>query len=99
MKDLFYSESEKILFWVSGYDILHNQSNVIKITNDLINDAKKLANVIQTDVNNVLTIEVFESSKYKYMRVFFIKDVEKCPENAFMLTIKNGWTMRKWLNN
>lgn len=99
MKNLFYSESEKILFWVSGYDVLHNKSNVVEATNDLLADAKKLADIVKRDVSKVHTDYVSFSSRYKYMRVFYIKDVRKCPEEAFTISEANGWTMWKWLNN
>lgn len=99
MKDLFYSESEKILFWVSGYDILHSNSNVVEATTDMLNDAQKLADVIMCNVSKVHTDYVSHSSMYKYMRVFYIQDVRKCPPEAFNITNGNGWTMWKWLNN
>jgi hypothetical protein len=97
MKDLFYSESEKILFWVSGYDILNSKSNVVEATNDLLSDAKKFADVTQSDISKVHTVEVTSSNSYKCMRVFYIKDVE-CPQEAFTITASRGWTMWKWLN-
>lgn len=99
MKNLFYSESEKILFWVSGYDFLHNNSNVVEITNSLLSDAKSLAGIISVSVKQVRTLEVFNSSRYKYMRVFYINDVEKPPIEAFVITNDNYWTMDKWLRN
>mgnify|MGYP003435871150 CR=1 len=99
MKNLFYSEAEKILFWVSGYDILNSNSNVVAATTDMLNDAKKLADIIKRDVSKVHTDYINHSSMYKYMRVFYIKDVRKCPPEAFAITASNGWTMWKWLNN
>ncbi len=63
MQDLFYTESDKKLFWVSGYEI--SESNVISYTNKLIADATKFANVANCDVKDVKSSYIEKSRRYK----------------------------------
>lgn len=97
MRNLFYSEAEKILFWVSGYDVLNCNPDVIVVeaVTKILSDAKKLADIVDRDVKEVYTLYVEYSTRYKSMRVFYIEDVEQYPSEAFVLNDK--WTMFKWL--
>lgn len=96
MKDLFYSNEEKILFYIAGYTQDHHLSNVVEMTTDLMNNAIKFANEVGCDLSQVKTTFIEKSSRYKYMRVFYINSDE--PKlDAFELG--GDWTMWKWLEN
>lgn len=96
MKDLFYSESEKLCFYVAGYtDSSFNVNETVKMLNT---EAKKFATGIKVPKKEVRTNYITSSSRYKYMRVFFAK-CKKAPKDAFLLDKKSGWTMDKWLKN
>jgi hypothetical protein len=96
MQNLFYSENEKLAFWVSGYDISSN--NVQEIMQYLIKTSAKACDLLNISVFKLETIIVSESRRYKYMRVFYAK-VNKMPDNAFIISDENGWTMHKWLSD
>lgn len=105
MKDLYYSEDEKILFWVTGYNMADNSRKVDeiieslrKLWNEFIFDVAKLPPAKTADVK---TAYITESRRYKFMRVLWCEDVEPndVPEDAFHITGENGWTMWKWLND
>lgn len=93
--DLFYSETEKILFWVAGYT--DNSVYVNTIIETLKNNREhfKRLGAIGTVKTDVIT----DSRRYKSMRVFWCEDIEEqdCPETAFHLSVENEWTMWKWL--
>lgn len=107
MKDIFYSESENILFWVVGYSWIDNTSKVQEIIDEFtkkrteflsIFDGRKLPKNVE---KNVKSAEVRESRRYKHMRIFYLEHIkpEQVPENAFHITNENGWTMWKWLTD
>ena len=98
-QNLFYSEDEKILFWIAGYIHADNTQDL----NDLIlslqeNEKEFIAmggkGVIKTDY-------VHKSRRYKYMRYFFCEEFEpeNVPEDVFRITGENGWTMYKWIED
>jgi len=96
MKNLFYSEKENLVFWISGYDISSVTNNeIIQYLKEKGIEAGKLFNcnseIIKTEVIN-------KSRRYKFMRVFYAT-INKCPQNAFEISDKNGWTMDKWLSD
>ena len=99
MAEFFYSETEKILFNVAGYT--DNSSNVEEIKKVLDNGVNELCELskVKFDRKNVRTDFIRTSSRYKYMRVFYIEDIEDelIPKEAFRLG--KDWTMRKWLEN
>ena len=94
MENLFYSENEKLAFWVSGYDISSN--NVQEIMQHFITKSAKACDLLNVSAFKLETIVISESRRYKYMRVFYAK-VNKKPDNAFNITLRNEWTMDKWL--
>jgi len=105
MKDLFYSENEKILFWVAGYTPMDNTQKIDEIIdslrkkwNEFVFDVACLPATRTADVKTDL---INKSRRYKHMRVFWCENVEPedVPENAFSITGENGWTMWKWLND
>lgn len=96
MDNLFYSQKEKILFWVAGYT--DNSSNVKEIISMLESNAKKLADLVSANKNYVRTFVINESRRYKNMRVFYLKThVFPVREEAFML--KEEQKMIKWLED
>lgn len=90
MKDLFYSPTEKTLFWIAGYtDNSNHVKDIVSMLNNNYNYFFKLCNnpQIRTDIIN-------NSIRYKYCRYFWAT-VEKPPEEAF--EIGEDWTMDKWI--
>jgi len=70
MKELFYTEHDKMLFWVSGYE--NGSNNVVEYTNSILDDAKKFASIADCDLTNVKSTVINNSRRYKNMRVFYI---------------------------
>lgn len=94
MKDLFYSPTEKLLFWVAGYT--DNTENVNKLVKMLDTLAMKFANKVLVKKSDVRTTFVTHSRRYKQMRVFYVK-TDHAPKKAFSIGSDKGWTMNKWL--
>lgn len=87
----FYTVDDKCLFWIVGY--VENAYS------------KKMAKMLQEKthrfeengaVGEILTCEVFESRRYKSMRVFYCYQ-EAIPPNCYQLN--KGWTMNDWVRN
>lgn len=113
MKDLFYTEFDKNLFWVSGYDIEHNNSYVTQFTQRILEDAQKFADASQCKLEEVRSFVVEVSRRYKYMRVFYVtKELieDTIPTTRYFIKTvtepKHGysveqlqWNMWKWLED
>ncbi len=115
MKDLFYTETDKTLFWVSGYDVAQNDATVIKFTKSILSDAKKFAKVAGCELSKVKSTVVEKSRRYKYMRVFYVDaefTKESAPSGCYFIAIKTEadrhtahsleqlqWNMWKWLTD
>lgn len=99
MKELFYSEKDKMLFFIAGYT--DNSQVVVEHVKMLEENATKLAKVAKVPVKKVRTDFITKSTRYKMMRVFFIREYPKrqVPKDAFILDKKNDWDMWKWLTN
>jgi len=98
MKDLFYSQTEKRLFWIAGYT--DNSYNVKEIISVLQNNTNFLLTQTKFPKNTIVYTDYITSSRrYKSMRYFWINDVEaeKAPKEAFLLN--DDWTMYKWIEN
>lgn len=95
VRDLFYSKDEKILFWVIGY--CGSSSKVKDTIKEYKKDYKRFKKL--GGGNDVKTIEVLTSRRYKHMRVFYCEGIENPPRNAFEISNNNDWTMWKWLEN
>lgn len=99
MKDLFYSESEKRIFFIAGYT--DNSYNVREIIGVLENNRKFLLKHIGLPEKSTIvnTGYITTSKRYKSMRYFWIDNIEKdeVPEDAFWLN--NEWKMHEWLEN
>lgn len=94
--NLFYSPSEHILFYIAGY--IDNSSKVGEIISTLNTSAKKLANLIGEKKENICTVVVEKSRRYKNMRVFFIKTrIVPVKHGAFVISEKT--TMLEYLND
>lgn len=99
MKELFYSQVDKRLFYIAGYT--DNSYNVKEIIGVLENNRKYFLKQIGFPENTIVNTEfILKSSRYKSMRYFWINDVEKdkVPSEAFLLE-DDYWTMTKWIEN
>lgn len=96
-EDLFYSESEKILFWVVGYSCVDNTQKIDDTIKGLQDLKQKFIELGGS--GDIKSFMVEKSRRYKYNRVVFCENINNPPENAFNITNKNGWTMHKWLND
>jgi len=94
VKDLFYSESEKILFWIVGY--IDNSDNVVEILHYLTKYATFLSDIAGNSFSDIKTLYIFSSRRYENMRVFYTK-VDKIPEDVSIFNLNDEWTMMKWL--
>lgn len=93
MKELFYSKSEGILFWVAGYTRDGNTNNVSQMVQSLQENAQKFANKANIKLEKVQTIYNTCPPRYQYMRIFYAH----CEpiEDAYILG--EDWTMIEWL--
>lgn len=88
--NLFYSNTEKLLFWIPEYQISSN--DIDEIIENLTNLKKEFL-----EYRGSFKIETFvitEPGRYKYMRVLYRK-TDEIPEQAFEIGEK--WTMRSWI--
>lgn len=100
MENLFYSKSEKILFWVAGYTGDNNTCNALEKIAYLQKNAETFAKMCPGIlISNVCTNQILSSRRYKYMRVFWAENIEHPPKNAFVIGGENDWTMSKWLHD
>lgn len=97
MDNLFYSEIDKVLFWVAGYR--DNSDSIKEIVAMLNEHAEILSKETGVEKDNIKTFFVERSRRYKNMRVFYVEDVETAPEKAYTISSKNGWTMMKWIQD
>lgn len=94
MKDLFYSKSEGILFWVAGYTRDSNTYKVGEIVESLRDNAQRFADQAECNFDEVCTLYNTRPPRYQYMRIFYTF-TPKNLEGAFELG--EDWTMDKWL--
>lgn len=97
MKNLFYSSTDQMLFWIAGYTADNNTSYVMEINESLIKNSRLFRKHCKCKASQVRTIMIYESRKYKYMRAFFIEKPKHIPDDAYQLN--NDWTMHKWITN
>lgn len=88
MKNLFYSQSDHVLFYIPGY-----LDNSMKALNQ---HATTFAKVAECKVEDVSTLLITKSSRYQNMQVFYITAFKPVP-NAFILD--EDWSMWKWIEN
>lgn len=99
MNNLFFSEKDKCLFWITGYSQYDNTSNVVEKINYLNEYSKKFSDFTGVKVEDVKTSLVTNSSAYKYNRVFFVEGYSgDLPETTFVLSDENGFSMWSWLS-
>lgn len=106
MKDLFYSQDEKIVFWVAGYCRDLNTDSIVEKVKDLQEMGQKLADVLGVKLDKIRTYEVHKSRRYLNMRVFYANEIsQNIPENAFKIGgirddgSVSDWTMSKWVHD
>ncbi len=91
MKDLFYTESDKRLFWVSGY------SNNSETIGSIKQRATAFAKIAKIAVEDVQTYVIQNSRRYRYMRVYY------CTSEFIPTEIDHkfgsDWTMFKYLED
>lgn len=92
-KDLFYSPTEGILFWVAGYTRDGNTENVQEIINSLKENSQIFADYAGIPFEKVFTFYNTRPPRYQYMRIFYAYTPKV--EGAFKLG--EDWTMYKWL--
>jgi hypothetical protein len=93
MENLFYSEKEKLAFWIKGYG--HDIGNAISLANEIMDGANEFAKRINIDVKEVkCRLSITSSSRYKFMRVFYVP-TSIPPKGAF--SISGDWNMDKWI--
>ena len=97
MKDIFYSEQEDILFQVIGYSAADNVSKLGEKIKSLQEGGQNFAKACGHDWEDVSTFQVLKSSRYKYMRVYWVSQPKTIPDEAFRFG--KDWTMNKWLQN
>lgn len=73
MKDLFYTEFDKNLFWIVGYDYLDNNQNVWLNIKYLIKYTLKFAWVAKCNPFKVKSFKNDLPPRYQHMRVFYIQ--------------------------
>lgn len=70
MKNLYYSVPSDITFWIYGYA---PQGSVLAIITFLNECLVEFSNELKiNDLSKVNTFEIRQSSRYKYMQVFYI---------------------------
>lgn len=94
LQELYYSESEEILFWVAGYTADNQTENVCKQTESLKANARRFARVANCPLSVIRTRTITQSRRYKHMRVFWVDYADPVP-GAFVF--KDTWTMENWL--
>lgn len=92
-KNLYYSPSEKTVFWIAGYCDNINVGKQIKMLEKCRSEfAQMISNIIRID--NMMSKEILHSDTYKHMRVFWMK-WDTAPNGA--MEIGDDWTMDKWV--
>lgn len=92
--DFYYSNSDKIAFMIVGYD---NPSEVNELMKTLKRGKAKILKLIKKADAEVFTTIVSESSRYKHMRVFYIRDIPRKYVHSSAFELGKDWSMHKWL--
>lgn len=91
--DLFYTSKDKCLFWVAGYTEDGNTDLLTKKIPLLLKNAEKFRKVAGCELDEVGTFYVDDSSKFKFMRVFYV-ETDVPPS---MAARDDNYTMKKFL--
>jgi len=91
---LYYSETEKILFYIPNYymDSNYTLSDFMK---NLKKEGETLANHAGVPIEQIKSTQILHSTWCKGMRVFYVHNVPN--KDGFSLSVENGWDMWKWL--
>ena len=104
MNNLFYSPSEKILFWITGCPSMYG--NVSEFIKAIKENADEFADYAQVPFNSIYFDRITESRRYKFMMVYWVEDqtikvddeVDSFIRNGKeVFNIGTGWTMQKWI--
>ena len=113
IQGLFYSQTEKIAFYVPNYYV-DGTSMLDTIIENLQNERKKCVEMIGGEPKETIYSYVIENSRrYKHMRVFYVK-TETCPKDAYVIGTDENikelmgrgmsreqatWTIGKWITD
>lgn len=96
VKNLFYTKSDKTLFWIAGFTQDDNESKVHLKIEHLRKAAEEFAEVAKCPFDSVNTYFITNDwSPYKYMRVFFV-ETDYIPKKCHVID-ELEWNMFKWL--
>lgn len=85
MENFYYSKSEGIAFW-ARYTGDQNTRLVHEQVKYLMDNADVFANAVNVPYERVCTDVVLQSSRFRYMRVFYAKiDGGEAPSGAFQI--------------
>jgi hypothetical protein len=94
---LFYSETDKKLFYIAGYE--NSQFDAIRsIISTLENLYKHFVRITKVKNPVIKTFIVEESNRYKYMRVIYCdidEAIDTIPADAFR--VGKDWNMLTWI--
>jgi len=96
MKKLFYSPSERILFYVSGYGFGSLGQTAHHLAMELEANATKLAEVFGKSYYDVQVSFITKSRRYSDCWVYYLMQVHE-PSNSEVFNIGDEWTMEQWL--
>lgn len=93
MKNIFFSPTENILFWIAGYDTYTH--NVQQKVSSMIANCETFSNIANVPYGEVYMLAVTtKSSRYQGAEVYYA-ETATVPEGAF--DIGENWTMNQWL--
>ena len=93
MKGLFYSTTEKILFYIPRH--YTNGTGMLKVLYKNLQEAESILRQFQP-ISDIYVSEIYKSSRYLGMWSFHTT-LNECPKEAFVLG--DYWTMSKWIQN
>lgn len=87
--NLFYSENENIVFYVTDGYWVDNAADVSEFIKLLEEERLKFARMIdRARLDGIKSYKIETSRRYKYMRVFWVDNVTECPKSAYPIGFK-----------
>lgn len=100
LRDCFYTDKDKTLFYVAGYIQADNTDNLEDIINSLTLYKDKFIKEFKLSNVDIKTRFIEKACKYKYMRVFYVTDIEFDESWSNVYRIEEyDWTMNMWLRH
>ena len=106
MKNLFYSPSENILFWIAPYLSVRDKVHT-KIT-DMTERCFDFSSAIRVRFNQVKVRTISDSRRFKDRELYWVEDQTikiDIGKDIFIhnekevFNIGTGWTMAKWIES